>query len=412
MNRFKNIDRSSVWLFLVILTACSFPWNQRINSVGIVFLAMHWLFDKQLVQKIKTIKFDAVLISFVTFFLYHLVALSWSDFKQDASHSIEVKMSFLILPFLFSTENYLNPKSKKQLLIAFCISCLLSFIYCLFYSVYHFHSFGISGILNRMNISQGIMHPGYYSNYFVLGIVFSAFELIQNKNNPLKWFYVFIITIFSIILALLVSKTALIFIFIFVIFVLWKLSDFIKNNILRLTSFIGLCLIFGFIFSFAPPIKSRIIETLRESKVEIANPNFSNSTIARRAAWNLEWQLIKSNPIIGYGTGASNPLLINKFKEKRYADLIKYNMHTHNQFFHTWIDLGLIGIILLGCILVFSFIQFFKHKETIGMWFTVLVLINILTDDMLEIQAGTVFFVFFLLILIYQNKKKYTPTYY
>ena len=129
MNRFKNIDRSSVWLFLVTITACSFAWSERLSSIGIVLLVLHWLLDNQLLQKIKSIKLDAVLISFISFFLIHLVALSWSDYPQDASHTIEVKLSFLILPFLFSTENYLHLKSKKQLLMTFCLSCLVSFLY-------------------------------------------------------------------------------------------------------------------------------------------------------------------------------------------------------------------------------------------------------------------------------------------
>jgi O-antigen ligase len=87
-------------------------------------------------------------------------------------------------------------------------------------------------------------------------------------------------------------------------------------------------------------------------------------------------------------------------------------MHTHNQFLHTWIDLGLVGILLLLCCLVVCFIQFWKQKEEIGIWFSGLILINILTDDMLEIQAGIVFFIFFLLLLIYQNKKKLSFSYY
>jgi hypothetical protein len=87
-------------------------------------------------------------------------------------------------------------------------------------------------------------------------------------------------------------------------------------------------------------------------------------------------------------------------------------MHTHNQFFHTWIDLGLGGIILLMSFLIICIRQFFIQNEEMGIWFSGLVFINILTDDMLEIQAGSVFFIFFLLILIYQHKKKFNPTYY
>ncbi len=412
MNRFKNIDRSAVWLFLVTITTCSFPWSERISSIGIVLLVLHWLLDKQLIKKIKSIQLDAVLISFVSFFIFHIIALSWSHNPSDASHTIEVKLSFLIFPFLFTTENYLHLKSKKQLFMTFCFSCLISFLYCLIFSIYHFHTFGIASIFNRMNIADAVMHPGYYSNYFVLAILFCTFEWLNNTNGSLKSIYVLFIILFGIILTLLASKTALIFIFIFAIYIFWRLSNFIKNYLIRISFFAGVCLLFGILFSILPPIKNRIIETYQQSNVEIKQPDFSNSTISRRAAWNLEWQLIKENPMVGYGTGSANSLLLEKFKEKKYISLVKNNMHTHNQFLHTWIDLGLVGILLLLCCLVVCFIQFWKQKEEIGIWFSGLILINILTDDMLEIQAGIVFFIFFLLLLIYQNKKKLSFSYY
>jgi O-antigen ligase len=412
MNRFKNIDRSSVWLFLVTITACSFAWSERVSSIGIVLLVFHWLFDIQLLQKIKSIKFDPILISFVIFFLFHIIALSWSHYPFNASHTIEVKLSFLILPFLFSTENYLHLKAKKKLFITFCLSCMVSFLFCLLSSIYHFHAFGLQSIFSRMNIAEAIMHPGYYSNYFALGILFCTFELLNNMNHSFKAGYILLIVLFSIILTLLASKTALIFIFIFAVYIFWRSSSFIKNNLLRLSFFVGICLLFGIIFCMLPPIKNRIIETYQQSNVEIKQPDFSNSTISRRAAWNLEWQLIKDNPMVGYGTGSANLLLLEKFKEKKYASLIKNNMHTHNQFFHTWIDLGLGGIILLMSFLIICIRQFFIQNEEMGIWFSGLVFINILTDDMLEIQAGSVFFIFFLLILIYQHKKKFNPTYY
>lgn len=412
MNRIKHIDRSSVWLFLVILTVCSFAWSEKINSIGILLLSLHWILDKNIIQKIKSIRLDAVLISSISFFIFHIIAISWSGFKAEAGHSIEVKLSFFILPILFSTENYLNTKYLKQLLLAFCISCLASFIYCLCYSFYHFYHIGINAVFNRMNIADGIMHPGYYSNYFVLGIIACSFDVLNTKHNPLKRINIFFITIFSIILILLVSKTALIYMFVFSVYIIWKISNFIKNISIRIASFIALLFLFGTIFISIPQIKSRIKETQYQSTIEITKPKFSNSTESRRAAWKLEWELIKKSPIIGYGTGSSNPLLIQKFKEKKYSDLIEYNMHTHNQIFHTWIDLGLVGIVLLMILLISCLLVFIKQKSEIGISFLGLVLINICTDDMLEIQAGIVFFIFFLILFVYKNNKKKLNSYY
>jgi O-antigen ligase len=90
-------------------------------------------------------------------------------------------------------------------------------------------------------------------------------------------------------------------------------------------------------------------------------------------------------------------------------------MHTHNQVFHTWLDLGLLGIVLLFVLLFYvAYLFAVKQKNEIGFWMILLTLVNISTDDMLEIQAGVVFFVFFITLFLYKNKataKKLRYTY-
>jgi O-antigen ligase len=418
MFQLDKIDRSSIWFLLVVVTAMVFPWHERVSTIGLLLLVLHWLFDRDLFYKIKSIKIDHAMVLFFTFFLMHVVALLWSDYKSDGIHSIEVKLVFLILPILFSTENYLNTERRIVLEWAFIISCLSAFLYCVVVAYSRNPNSSASFLFERMTISDPLMHPGYLSNYIVFAFVFVCLKLTRNVKKALRLNLILITigVIFLFALFVFISKTALLFLGFFIVYLLWKLSSYIQNTIVRIVVVFCLLLSIGLVSYTIPSVKYRFNET--KMNIPEKKPSevlFWHSTSARVAAWNLEWDLIKQKPIVGYGTGAANPLLLSSFKQKGYTDLVKYNMHTHNQVFHTWLDLGMLGIVLLFVLLFYvAYLFAVKQKNEIGFWMILLTLVNISTDDMLEIQAGVVFFVFFITLFLYKNKataKKLRYTY-
>jgi len=55
---------------------------------------------------------------------------------------------------------------------------------------------------------------------------------------------------------------------------------------------------------------------------------------------------------------------------------------------------------------------FFKEKkEWAGMWMVVITFVNCATDDMLDIQSGIVFFLFFISLLYWGSRKQYESAY-
>lgn len=335
----------------------------------------------------------------------------WSHFPNEGWASIETKLCLFILPILFSTESYLDKKSITWIASAFILSCLLSFIYSLGYAIYHFHAYGMSSIFTRMNISAAIMHPGYYANYFALAGLFIITDYFATVRIWPRWIHIICSIFFLIVLILLSSKTVFLWLVCLCVYILWKSFDFIKNIPLRIagSTFALLCLLI--LGAQLPPVKKRIQENKTEKSVHVENPQYKYSTEARMAAYPLAWQLIEKNPIIGYGTGSANPLLLHAFAEKKYEDLLQNKMHTHQQIMHTWIDTGIVGICLLIGLGIYWIIAFIRHQQIIGIWLSILCLFNLLTDDMFEIQAGIVFFIFFLMLLSFPKQKNIRATY-
>lgn len=405
MNPNLKLHRENFWLAIVFFIALSFTWSERLSSVGIIFLSIHWLLDKQLLDKIRSFKLKPFIATCWLFFLLHIVACIWTHYPDFAMQTIMVKLSFLVIPFLLSTENYFNNKSKQSLMYAFSISLCVSFMYTLGLDLLLNFDKGKIVYLNRMQISEAIMHPGYYSNYFALAMVWCGYEVsnYRTKSNYQLLWLGGIFLMLSLALLLLISKTAILFIGIFFLFLLWKFLDRIKNIVGRMLAYLLALSFIIFLAIQIPSIKYRIHETQRDTGTISKEVSIMNSTGSRITAWQNSWKLIQEKTMWGYGTGSANAQLKQKLLDEGYTNLANDNMHTHNQLFHTWLDIGFLGIVFIILIWVSSAYHFVKLKNTLGIWLIVLMVLNLLTDDMLEIQAGIVFFVFFLCLFYYQK---------
>ena len=399
--------RETIWLMLILLVVASFPWSERLNSVGIAGLAVFWILDKNWFTKIKSFKLTPPILIYWSFLIIQLLGLLQSEQLPEGIHSIEVKLSLLLLPLLFSTESYYTPKHEKQIFYTFYLSCLFSFIYTVFHSYQLFGYLGTHMILDRMSLSEANMHVGYYSNYFALAVLSLSEDLRVHKfNTEFSVLKVVFLLFFLAVLSILASKTAMIFIVLYLLFLVYKFSEIISSKTTRIAIGIafGIILLIG--LSRIPTIQYRIRETIVNLNTPNQEINFSNSSGSRKVAWHYTWQLISKRWIQGYGTGDGNSLLLDQLKTNHYDDLVKHNMHTHNQILHTWLENGIVGLVLLLAIVGISLKIHFKQRQALPFWFAILVLVNISTDDMFEIQAGIVFFVVFLTLYLFPAKQK------
>lgn len=408
-------NRINSWYLIVVLTAISFPWSERLSSIGIVLLLAHWLIDPELMQKFAMFKLRPTILICWSFFLIHLIGLIRTNDFAHHWQGAEVKLSLLILPFVFSTENYLNTKRTSELFQLFLVSCFLSFLYCFVVSYTNYHAlYGMSAVIDRMNLSKAIMHPGYYSNYFALALVWCVFEFTDNKNlSPVMKIFMLLASVFLlIILLILISRTAILFLACLAIYFMWRTTHRIRNSVMRVMVFVVSMSALILLSSQIPSINFRIHRSLNESHQLEKSMTIGNATGSRMVAWNSEWTLIKAKWLLGYGTGTANAELQAQLIRDGYVQLAHDQMHTHNQYFHTWLDTGVIGLLILITLLIWCGLLFYQRKQQIGFWLVCLITLNCFTDDMLEIQAGIVFFVFFLTLFLYQKEtNKYGPGY-
>lgn len=406
MNAYQQLDRSSVWFFIITLTIIMLPWHERFSSIGIILLLIHWLTDKNFREKVLSLRKDYLLLAFMAFFVIQLLWMIFSLDPAEGWHSIEVKLGFVILPILFSTESYLQKENFRMLLRIFVLSCFLSFLYNLGMSYYDHHQHGWWQVLHRMNLGYTLWHPGTYSNYFLLGLFFMSIDWIQTRHleRVYRWFYGIMIPLFLVIIFILISRTILIVLVLFLAFVIWNFTAFIKHPLIRIGGFAAFFLFSAMLMMFSPQLRSRIYETFnRSGNISKSEIGIGQSTDARRAAYLTEFKLLGKYWLVGCGTGSSNVLLNRQLKKDGYLRLSEDGMFTHNQILRTWLETGLLGMASLSILFLLAFQRLIRARDTLGIWLLILFLFNCLFDDIMQSQAGGVFFLLFLCLMLFKT---------
>ena len=103
----------------------------------------------------------------------------------------------------------------------------------------------------------------------------------------------------------------------------------------------------------------------------------------------------------------SKKVLQEQLKKDGYDFFFKKNYNTHNQYLQVFLDQGVFGFLLL---MFFTFGMLYaslKQKNFIYALFLVVMILNFMTESILETQSGVIFFAFFNTIFFFKwfNKK-------
>jgi O-antigen ligase len=120
-----------------------------------------------------------------------------------------------------------------------------------------------------------------------------------------------------------------------------------------------------------------------------------NSTSSRLYLWKYSLNVISRNPVFGVGTGDLKEELNAEYSRNNWTYGIEKKYSSHNQYLHTGVILGWIGIILLCLMLFLPFLGAIKLRDWMYAGFLLIIIVNNVTEDVLEVQKGVLFYGFF-----------------
>ena len=321
----------------------------------------------------------------------YVVYLFGMLYTQSVKHGwmdLEIKLSLILFPLVLSSEPKMDFKKQKGFGFAFISGAVVHGIYCLVIATYLYF---VQGKMQFTYLPfSKFVHPTYYSMYIDLAFVF-MFHALTKKSSELtkkeKWYIYVCAPFLLIILLLLESKMGtLVTLLLFGIFIL----KYLLSRYSALKTGVAVIVIMGIaiacVFKFSRFNALNGLLNTQKVDVTAVESNQARVLVSRAAT-----EIIKQSPIIGYGTG-DTVALMNQYKADGMIGVYHEKLNTHNQYLQIMVALGIPGIlILLGNLLIPAFISI-KEKRFVYAMFLLILILNFLTESMLEQQAGTMFY--------------------
>ncbi|MFM2386578.1 MAG: hypothetical protein RL660_1335 [Bacteroidota bacterium] len=411
------LTRANIAFFLCCAIACIVCWHKQWSSIPITILIVAFLLDIALIDKLKNALGNKLIWPSLALFAMYAIGLLYTNSLSLGGATLERKLSFIIFPIVFA--GGLAPRGKRvqYIMDAFCISCALAILFCLGNALYAYNyvSSATTVWFFYEDLARPLMHPGYLSNFYLIAIAwlgnsFLGSTNLQSSFNK-KW-QIVLIVLFVLFIALLTSKTAFLALCATAVIASVHALQTLTDTKTKLRIIVACVAAVAIVVVLVRIFRWQRFNAIGELKDLASNATFANSAGSRANAWLACLELIKQKPLFGYGTGMANDVLLEALKQKQLHNLVINRMHTHNQLLHTALDIGLIGLSLLGLWFWQAWRFFARHKIFFGKAMVAIAFINCCTDDMLDIQAGVVPFVFFVSLFLFggiqllENKEK------
>ena len=326
-------------------------------------------------------------------------------------NDLEKKLSFLILPVAVCLIK-INKQDLRKILALFFFSGFFftSIAFCI--SLYNLLNTGDFNSITNHNFSGSIkFHATYLSMYLLFSMSYPILYLRYMNSLVKKKIVLFLWG--SIIVYIILLSVRVIWLLLLVILITQVIKVFRKNKTYLVLSIFGMLFFSAAIIYTVTPLKERFKEVINY------NDEYNVSGVWKynvKEVWGgrgmrlLIWQsctdLIKEKPISGYGSSSEvQKQLNNVYLQKNIGPLLflmnnrgkKFN--PHNQYFEEVLKFGvLMGAVFLFILLFFK-VAFYKNKQEAGIIFLIIIIVVSLTETILELNKGIVFFSFFFAVL-------------
>ena len=337
----------------------------------------------------------------------------YSSNLQYGFDDLQTKLSFLIIPLVFTGMNISNKRFNK-FKTTFIISSVVSLAILFFISAkkYYFSS-DISEFVYANLAHSG--HSTYLSIYFNLAMLFILEKYFERRKSFSLAISAALFLFLYVGILLLSARTAT---FMAIISVACYPILFFGKNIIKEMNWLRHALLLivmtAFLFSYLhynnrfDQVEQEIVLRGNSTDVDTAYQEAPNSTNIRLNIWKNSIELIRRNLLFGVGTGDLKEELISIYRESNYQYGIQKRISPHNQFLHTGVILGICGILFLSIYLLLPMFLAIKKKHWMYVFFLLIVIVNCITESILEREAGILFFVAFntcFYILLQSNDK-------
>ena len=338
------------------------------------------------------------------FFVLTLLSAFWSHNGREASTAIEVKLGFLVFPYLLFGFKW-PVEILKRCWVAFVSGCFFACLYLIVRASWY-ASNGQPDYFYYTLFSDFI-HASYFAMYLTtaIAIVILYYPLwFAQQTSHLYLAYGFV-AVFILCIFLCASKLGIIGFFVtlpLIVISRFKIPITIKTSLWMLALLVICIVLTTFLF---PSVFDRL-RSITEVQHETIDKTSVESTRVRVLIWKEAIGLIRANPWMGVGVGDANDALYAAYEKEGLTGALSHKFNAHNQYFQTCIGMGLPGFMLLCLLTFWQIVVAIQKKNPLHLVFAILIVLNFLVESMLQTAAGVLYFGFFYAFFNAPNAKE------
>lgn len=388
-------------LACILIATFFLPLKTSLSNFGLIGLVITTFiaFGVSGFQKKGKLSFF-ILFSPMVFFLPLLWGWVYSPIQPEAFKEISKYVFLGLVPLLLFRKDIQATTFRKYASMGLLAGAVLSAVILIAINLYNYSKTDLQLHWLLNNDFTGInfvepfsgMHTIYMGIYYVMAI---AILLFGNLKLRMLW-RVLIFTILVLGIIFIASRISyFITVLLIGLYLIHNLSFKIFSMIATITIIIG---VLSFSFLEQTYIYKKTVEgTEWELQDNIGTYNTDNTfrVDSRYSRWKVALEAIKEKPILGFGGGTENEILLEKYKTNKMQNSINREYNAHNQFLGATLRFGIFGFLLMLVYFVRNSITAFKYQNLLFLSFLTILFWSFMIENVLDRNMGINFVALF-----------------
>lgn len=413
MEKVQNNFIKTLSILGIFLAAFFLPLKTSWSNIGLIILIASTIFsffmhgfDRGWIKR-KQVYYTTPIILFIPIFLGMFYAPGFEEAWNELSKSVFLLLVPLVVFRRDKPEINLYKYAGIGLVtgVAICVVYLLTLnFYAFSTSDYPFRSlfnytFTSGNFLKPLGED---MHTLYLGSYFVLALAFLAFGKMKIPK------ILRVILAILILMSIVFVSSRIIYFSAFLVCFLFALEKLSWKAFSISVAVLLVAVAASFPFFQKTYVYNKAIEgTVWQLTPNIGTPIIGNTADSRMSRWLVAWELIEEQPLIGYGTGMEDALLMKKYRAYDMQNSIEEGYNSHNQFLGFLINYGMVGTFFLILYFATNSYRSFKWKDLNYISFLIILGTLCLVENYLDRNMGLNFVALFGTLFYLKNQLKH-----
>ena len=389
-----------IYTWLCIAIVYSLVFLTYLNSILSILLVLFWLIFSEKEFALSSRKTRLMLL-FISLFAIGVAGMIYTSNSKSGLATLETQSAILFFPLVFGTTTVLTQSMLKKITTHFLVAMAVAAVAGIGYGAYnYFHTGHIEQLTRDRIVLFHVLRPAMMGLFCLLAMIIAFEKLAASSPKTKGLLYGFIGLMTLMIFLLSIRLTIVCWLFI----ISYYFLSIVRQKLYRLV-LITIAIILLIISALAiPTAKNQWNElfdfsgrsTIVLDKDSSLGRNWRGKAL-RVAIWKCSADILKRHWATGVGTGDVQDSLQKAYENRKFYFASLYNRYNaHNEYLQVTLANGLPGLlILLSCI--FYPLLPYSQKFSGNIYFLFLLLFAIagITESVLDVNKGIIWYSFF-----------------